>query len=326
LDQHLHRAVRRANSQPAKDGGSRHRPWLLLLSLGLLALAVMLLLSRDPPHSRATIALLGDINLARGVQPAAASFDFLEPELEAAGLALANLESPLVASPPAAADEYNLCAPADRASHLAGWGLDLLSIANNHRTDCGRDGIPNTASALTKVGITPIGANPQPVERTVNGLRLAFLAFDDVTSPLDVQAAARSIHSAQAGGATVIVSVHWGMEYQSGASERQKSLATKFAQAGAAVVWGHHPHVLQPVEWIDTPPGRTLVLYSLGNTLFDQPGLADTRESALLLLEIDSRGVQGLRAVPFLINIQSSRVMLPDEQTAARILERLKIE
>jgi len=153
----------------------------------------------------------------------------------------------------------------------------------------------------------------------VNGLPLTFLAFDDVSAPLDAGAAVDAIRSARQAGSLVIVSIHWGMEYQGGPSERQQDLAGQFAAAGAALVWGHHPHVLQPVAWIDS----TLVAYSLGNALFDQAGLADSRRSALVLVTLDAGGVTGVQAIPFEIDIQHSLVRSASPAAAASILDRL---
>jgi poly-gamma-glutamate synthesis protein (capsule biosynthesis protein) len=278
--------------------------------------------------------LLGDVSLGRGVFPTASSLAYLTPDLSGADLALANLESPLTSGGDrlvAPTAGYNLCTSSAYADLLTAWGLDLLSLANNHRDDCAPNGVAQTQSALAAAGLTGVGSGAEPVVRQINGLRLAFFAFDDVSSPLDVDAAVRAIRSARADGMLVIVSVHWGMEYQGGASDRQKSLARQFAQAGAALVWGHHPHVLQPAEWIYPPVGSepaggsTLVLYSLGNALFDQGGLADTRQSALVLLTLDADGVKKVEAVPFEIDVVHSRLVAPDEETAEGILERLHV-
>jgi poly-gamma-glutamate capsule biosynthesis protein CapA/YwtB (metallophosphatase superfamily) len=292
----------------------------------LLAGLLVLILSACRPERSVTLALLGDINLGRGVNPSAGTFSLLAKDLAGADLAMANLESPLSADPPANSSGYNLCAPQERAGLLSKWGLDLLSLANNHRLDCGSRGDTETGSILETSGIAPIGSGMEPVLRTVNGLRLAFLAFDDVTSGLEVEKALQAIRSAHDSHALVIVSVHWGMEYQSGASERQEWLARQFSRAGASLIWGHHPHVLQPADWIDTDQGRTLVLYSLGNALFDQPGLADTRESALALVRLGPEGVQSLQAVPFMIDLAESILVKPDEKTARKILDTLKIK
>jgi poly-gamma-glutamate synthesis protein (capsule biosynthesis protein) len=162
-----------------------------------------------------------------------------------------------------------------------------------------------------------------PYQQKVNGLSLAFLAFDDVTQPIDIEAAAAEVQSAKNQGALVVVSVHWGTEYQAGASPRQKEVAQALAQAGATLIWGHHPHVLQPSEWIETENGSTLVFYSLGNALFDAYGLADTSRSALILVKVDRHGIVDVQVVPFVIDAVNSRVILADLSTEQKILQRL---
>ena len=277
--------------------------------------------------------------LGRGVTPGEDSLAYLAPYLQSADLALVNLESPLT-TVPSQTSGYNLCASPERVRFLAEAGLDLLSVANNHSLDCGPDGLAETESTLHAAGLTAFGSTDEPVYRTLNGLRLAFLAFEDVSAPLDGEAAAQLIRGAHDSGALVIVSIHWGMEYQGGASERQRQLAQQFFDAGAILIWGHHPHVLQPAEWIQPPAGSapssppqgkpaggsTLVLYSLGNALFDQGGLADTRQSALVLVELGENGVQSAHAIPFEIDIQHSRVQAADDQAAQTILEHLKLK
>jgi gamma-polyglutamate biosynthesis protein CapA len=294
---------------------------------------LVLLLFSCGTRSSVTLALLGDLVLGRGVNPQPDSLAYLAPDLYSADLALANLESPLASGLPASNTPYNLCAPSIRADLLSSWSLDLLSLANNHNLDCSSTGSASSRSILETDGITPIGPDMEPVYREVNGLQLAFLAFEDVSSPLDENAALKAIRSAHANGALVVVSIHWGAEYHGGTSPRQETLAQEFAGAGAALVWGHHPHVLQPSAWIGTPPcdgskplqACTLVLYSLGNALFDQGALDDTRQSALLLVTLDAHGVQSVRAKPFEINLVTSSIVQPDGMTANRILERLDL-
>ena len=292
------------------------------LRAGLLLLLFLLLASCQPAGRTVTLALLGDLMVGRAVHPAPASLSYLAPDLKAADLRLANLESPLApinGKAPSLNEGYNLCASSERAALFPGWGLGLLSLANNHRFDCSPDGGAATRQALTARGLTPVGPGPQPVYREVNGLKMGFLAFDDILTPIDPGAAIQAIQSARLGGALVVVSVHWGMEYQSGATTRQKALARQFADAGAVLIVGTHPHVLQPAEWIPTARGKTLVLYSLGNALFDQAGLPDSRQSALVLVTLADSGVRSIQIVPFVIDPVDSRLLPPDPQVAARI-------
>jgi poly-gamma-glutamate synthesis protein (capsule biosynthesis protein) len=116
--------------------------------------------------------------------------------------------------------------------------------------------------------------------------------------------------------------MHWGAEYQAGASSGQKEIAERLAEAGAALIWGHHPHVLQPAEWI--ADGKTLVLYSLGNALFDQPGLANTRRSAFVLVTFTADGLAEFDVIPFLIDVPNSRMVAAEEADAQRIMQYFK--
>ena len=295
---------------------------MIKLRTAILLLTLILLSSCLPARRTITLALLGDLMVGRTVHPTPASLSYLTPQLKSADLSLANLESPLALGDGVGIPSdngYNLCAASARADLFPGWGLDMLSLANNHRFDCGPNGISSTIQALTALGLTPLGPGSAPVYREIHGLKLGFLAFDDILQPIDAAAAVQAIQSAHSSGAVVVVSVHWGMEYQSGATARQKALAHQFAAAGAALVVGTHPHVLQPAVWIPTARGKTLVLFSLGNALFDQAGLPDTRQSALVVVTLSAFGVQSTRVVPFEIDILNSRLLQPAPQVAARI-------
>jgi poly-gamma-glutamate capsule biosynthesis protein CapA/YwtB (metallophosphatase superfamily) len=293
----------------------------------LAGLLSILLVSCQSSHPGLTLALLGDLMIGRGVDPAPDSLAYIAPGLQAADLSLANLESPLAELPPAAAsgESYNLCAPASRSALLSAWGLDLLALANNHRFDCSPDGPAETTRLLNTLGLASIGPGMQPLYREIRGLKLAFLAFDDISAPLDEAAAMHAIQAARKQGAMVVVSVHWGAEYQAAATQRQKALAGQFAQAGAAVIVGTHPHVLQPGGWINTSRGKSLVLYSLGNALFDQPGLPDTRQSALLLVGLDAHGVQSVRVIPFEMDVVHSLIVQPAAATEHKIQQILNL-
>jgi Putative enzyme of poly-gamma-glutamate biosynthesis (capsule formation) len=307
-------------------GSSIRRPWFNSIFRVLAVNLLIIIISACQPKSPiVTLALLGDLMIGRGTNPAPDSLAYLLPALRSADLALANLESPLAQVLPAAGSSYNLCALSDRADLLTYWGLDILSLANNHNLDCGPNGNAGTKSILETAGIASMGPGMQPLFRDVNGQHIAFLSFDDVSSVLDVNAATQAIHTAHSSGALVVISIHWGAEYQGGVSDRQKFLAEDFAQAGAALIWGHHPHVLQPAGWIKTSRGKTFVIYSLGNAFFDQGGLAVTRQSALVEVRLGGGGIESVRSIPFEIDIEDSRVIQPDANTAANILKRLNL-
>ncbi len=271
------------------------------------------------PSPTVTLALLGDVMLGRAVHPTSETFAYLEPHLTSADLALANLESPLTNSPVQTESPYALCASPDNVKYLVDAGFDLLAVANNHNLDCGVKGLSDTQSTLTENGLGFIGS--EPVYRSVKGIRLVFLAFD-ATARFDIETAIRAVRSARETGAVVIVSMHWGAEYQAGVSAGQKEIAERLADAGAMLIWGHHPHVLQPAEWINN--GKTLVLYSLGNALFDQYGLEDTRRSALALVTLDPGGAVELGAIPFVLDVRNSRVVSAEQADIQVIMQYFK--
>jgi poly-gamma-glutamate synthesis protein (capsule biosynthesis protein) len=256
--------------------------------------------------------------LGRDIHPDAETFAYLEPFLTSADLALANLESPLTTSPVQTESPYALCAPPENVKYLVNAGFDLLALANNHHLDCGHAGLMETKKTLTDSALGFIGPDPEPVYRLINGIRLAFLAFDAI-GEFDIEATVRAVQSARESGALVVVSMHWGMEYQAGASASQKQIAQALGDAGAVLIWGHHPHVLQPTRWIND--GKTLLFFSLGNALFDQYGLESTRRSALVVVTLDPRGTKEFSVVPFLIDYRNSRVMKA-EPTDTRLIRQ----
>jgi poly-gamma-glutamate synthesis protein (capsule biosynthesis protein) len=274
------------------------------------------------PAASITLALLGDVMLGRGVHATAETFTYLEPFLASADLALANLESPLTNAPAQSESPYVLCARPENVRVLVDAGLDYLALSNNHRLDCGEDGLLETQRTLAEAGLGFIDPDPEPVYRSVNRVQLALLAFD-ATTDFDLETAVRAVWSAREAGHLVVVSIHWGTEYQAGASASQTQIAEQLADAGATLIWGHHPHVLQPSAWMhqktlagDHRDPQTLVFYSLGNALFDQYGLQDTRRSALALVRLTASGVEEYRVIPFSIDIYNSRVVQAGQEDA----------
>ena len=166
-----------------------------------------------------------------------------------------------------------------------------------------------------------IGPEPETVYRSVNGIPLAFLALDAIGG-FDLDMAIQGVKSA--GEALVVVAIHWGMEDQFDPSASQQEVAEALADAGATLIWGHHPHVLQPAEWIHSATAETLVLYSLGNALFDQYGLEVTRPSALVLVTLDASGVKDFRAIPFMIDARESRLREAGQADTQRIMQYFK--
>ncbi|MBN2085948.1 MAG: CapA family protein [Anaerolineales bacterium] len=255
----------------------------------------------------ASIVLLGDIMLGRGVAEAHAGGDWaavlhsLQPAIRAADLALANLESPIGCDDSLLrSDPRSLAAPPAAAAALDSSGLDVLSTANNHALDAGPEGRRCTIETLSRLGIAALNSFSTPVGKNIHGLRISFLALDLVgdSPPEAADDLERSIRRAHKAGDLVVVSLHWGLEYQSGHDLLQEQIADRLVEAGADILWGHHPHVLQEISWID----GALVLYSLGNTVFDQQEPAPARRGTLVWANVDRSGVHSVAILPFAID------------------------
>jgi poly-gamma-glutamate synthesis protein (capsule biosynthesis protein) len=235
--------------------------------------------------------------LGRGVYKASTRvkdwqpFRELSPVIKNADILAANLESPLTIAP-VITSGYALCAPPTQVEALKQASFTLVTFANNHTGDCGETGRVQTVQTVRAFGIRV--AEPAPYVEYMNshGRRLAFIALDDVTRPMDQPAALAAIHAAKEKSDIIFVSIHWGNEYQAAPSTHQRTLAAKLANAGASVIIGHHPHVIQPMEVIKGGENKTptLVFYSLGNALFDQYGMADTRTGEAVSLVFGPSG------------------------------------
>jgi poly-gamma-glutamate synthesis protein (capsule biosynthesis protein) len=135
--------------------------------------------------------------------------------------------------------------------------------------------------------------------KEIDGLHFAFLAWNELGSP-DQELLLSSLRRARAEADIVIVLVHWGREYQRHPSLPQRNLARRLLEAGADVVVGAHPHVVQDLRVVEpeSASGRTrLIAYSLGNFVFDQ-GWDDTGQGLALRLLFDAGGLRAAQALP----------------------------
>ncbi|MBS2969126.1 CapA family protein [Metabacillus sp. KIGAM252] len=209
-----------------------------------------------------------------------------------ADLAFINQESVLGGASIGVSSYPSFNSPYEAGDALINAGIDIVNMANNHTLDKGPGGIYNAITYYEKKGLTYIGAykntrdslTPRVINK--NGIKFGFLGYTYGTNGIpvpsgkrflvnlmDVEKMKRDIKEIKPLSDFVIVSVHWGMEYQRFPNEDQERIAAILADAGTDVIIGHHPHVLQPMEWIAGKNGRrTLVVYSLGNFLSGQQG------------------------------------------------------
>ncbi len=296
----------------------------------------------------ADLRAVGDVMLGRGVAdvaqkhgrayPFAATHALLDGDLT-----LGNLESPLTdRTEPLRPGPYQLPASTAFAPELQAAGFDALSLANNHALDVGPQGLQDAANALHGAGIAPLGVGPNdkaartPTVIQASGQRVALLAFNAVADPEDQpnessnwgrawldDAALQTVQQARHAADTVIVMVHWGAEYAAAPTAVQHEWARKLVGAGADVIIGAHPHVLQPVEQVESDGRSGVVAYSLGNFIFDQSFSQDTSTSTVLRVLLDEHGVALVAAAPVEIVAGQPRPLALDAQAAQTALATL---
>jgi len=287
---------------------------------------------------RATLAAVGDVLMHEAVKRSAEIhgrgaadggyawlFAPIADLLAEADVTFANLETPIAPDAAGGTREYVFNAPPEAVAALRRAGVDVVSVANNHAFDQGRAGFEETLRRLEAGGLRAVGAGPAgraagPTTLDVGGLSIAFLGWahffnqDGNACPparpgaapcsqaalLDRAGAVEAVRAAAAQADAVVVSLHWGVEYAPQPRADDVVLAHALADAGALVVLGHHPHVLQPIELYRRADGRTAVIaYSLGNFVSNQSRkyvhgvtperAAATRDGALLRIALEKR-------------------------------------
>lgn len=206
-------------------------------------------------------------------------------ELFQSDLLIGNLEAVLIPKRPAD-PPWRFCmrgAP-EYAQVLAAAGFKVLTLAANHTMDYGWTAVEQTLNLLRPLGIQAPGAGKnlaearRPASLSINGTPVAVLAYCDIhvgihlyatekepgVAPARLEWIVEDVRAARRAHDIVIVCLHWGDEYVHHPKPAQRAMARAIAAAGAQLVIGHHPHVLQGTERV----GKALLAYSLGNFVF----------------------------------------------------------
>ena len=193
------------------------------------------------------------------------------------------------------------------AKYLADWGINIANVANNHILEQGYEAAVDTVANLQKAGINVAGAGKddefmQGVQLTdleVSGRHIAFLnlclldEYYAFNGGVSLEQATDSIWQLRSQGKSVIVSVHWGNELMDRPDSQQKFTARKLVEAGALLVIGHHPHVVQGIEEVN----GGLIAYSLGNFIFDS-FWKDSSWSFILSVTLEGDTIVDWQCVP----------------------------
>jgi hypothetical protein len=257
-------------------------------------------------------------------------FTAIKPYIQGADLALCQVETPMTPAPPTGYPTFNT--PPDLATAIAQTGWRACSTAGTHSLDQGQTGVDDTIRALDRAGVAHTGtftsaaAQRTPLIMTVKGVRVAFLAYTELTNgipsphPWSVNRASAAqiladAHRARADGAqVVIVNIHWGEEYVAQPSSFQLALADRLTRSpDIAAVVGQHVHIVQPIRILHGKP----VVFGEGNLISNQtsaccPAASQDGMIVLLTITVDSRGarVTLIRYVPIWVR-HPDYVVLP---------------
>lgn len=276
----------------------------------------------------AELIFVGDIMLSRYIGEMMAKhqdynlpFEKIAPELSTADLVFGNLETPVSNQGESAGALYPFRADPLVLSGLKDSGFKVVSVANNHAFDYKRPAFMDTLNNLKAAGIAYAGGGYNFAEahagatQEINGVKITILAYTDLLPPSDAATAnqagityldeaqmVKDIKEAKAKSDLVVVSFHWGQEYQTKSNAHQQKIALAAVQAGADLLVGHHPHVPQEVAKIN---GIT-VAYSLGNFIFDQNFSTGTKTGLMLKVEVKNKKIANVepQTIKFSANFQ----------------------
>lgn len=176
--------------------------------------------------------------------------------------------------------------PKEFGSYMVSKGFNLVSTANNHCLDQGFTGVQSSRDFWnSQSNVLMSGTNATEDEYNaipsieMNGIKIAFLAYCENTNginpdyswevnyfPGHEEEMLNKVSQAKSENDVVIVSMHWGTEYSHEVNETQYNLADQLTQAGADIIVGNHPHVIQPFQWVNNKP----VFYAMGNLISTQ--------------------------------------------------------
>ncbi len=273
-----------------------------------------------------SLLFVGDIMLSRGVANQISrnnnpDYPFLRiaPTIQSADLAFGNLEGPISNGGKNQGSQYSFRADESAVEGLEFAGFDILNLANNHIWDWGEEALIDTVDILQKHGINWVGAGRNENEANsslvvaTGDTHLAFLGYTNLypknleagdknagVSSFSVLNIKEKIKELKNSGNTdlVIISLHWGEEYQNNASESQKRIAHELIDAGADLIVGHHPHVVQNIENYN---GKW-IFYSLGNFVFDQSFSEETSKGLMLKATIQDKKIIKIEPIEIRIN------------------------
>ncbi|GGE83450.1 CapA family protein [Priestia taiwanensis] len=280
-------------------------------------------------NQKLTMTLVGDIMMGRHIENVTQQygegymFRYVDSYLKNADYVSGNFEHPVLAEEPSKyekADKYiHLHVNKEAVQAVKEAGFSVMNLANNHLMDYGAGGLHDTVSVFREAGLDYVGAGEDLQQakgityHDVNGVRVATLGFTDayvkgfiatseepgvlsMNPELLFEQIGIAKSDARGNADLIVVHAHWGQEYDDEPSPRQQALGRAMIEAGADIIVGHHPHVLQSFEVYK----EGVIFYSLGNFVFDQ-GWTRTKDSALVQYHLNDEGEATIDIVPLQI-------------------------
>lgn len=260
-------------------------------------------------------------------------------EMKSADIMMVNNEFPYSdRGEPTPDKQYTFRAKPSTVSYLNEMGVDIVSLANNHAYDYGEEAFLDTLKVLEEAGIHYVGAGvdaneaESPVYYIVNGMKIAILSATQIerNDTPDTKEATettpgvfrcwngagliRKVQEAKEDSDFVIVYVHWGTENQPETDWAQEKQAVELVEAGADLIVGDHPHMLQRIEVRKGVP----IIYSLGNFWFN----SRTIDTGMLKVTLSENGLQSCQFIPCIQ--ENCRTTLLEGEEKARVLEMLR--
>lgn len=291
-----------------------------------------------------TIGAIGDILIHTRVYEDAKGenenqYDFkkmlapVKEMLQTPDFTIANQESIAAGSELGLSGYPTFNSPYEISDALQDAGVDLVTLANNHSLDKGEKGILLSLDYYDKIDMPYVGMYKDEADAaderilSIQGIKVGFLSYtygtngipipdgkDYLVNYLDENKIVSDLKSIREKADIVLVNAHWGNEYERSPSEEQRRLAQLMADHGADIIIGHHPHVLQPIEWLKHDKGETLVVYSLGNFLSGQ--VQDYKDiGGMVTIEIEKTwNEEGSKTAVLEPNFQPTYVTSSNEQ------------
>src|SRR5699024_1988541 len=259
--------------------------------------------AKKKPGESITLSAVGDILIHDRVYEAAEvdggyyfepMVENMQPYLNDSDITFANQETMIGGEGLGLSGYPAFNSPVEIGETLKDSGVDIVSIANNHSLDRGEEAIQESIKHWNDMGMTYVGAyknkqdaNDMRVLETDEDISVAFLAYtygtngisvpqgkDFLLNYIDEDQIKKDIAEAEEKADAVVLSLHVGEEYKTMPNEEQEKLVQMAADEEVDVVLGHHPHVLQPMEWVEGKEGnKTFAIYSLGNFFSGQDEL-----------------------------------------------------